>query len=105
MTVSGRAGMGHVTIRVRLTPRGGADRVEGWAAGADGASHLKMRVRAVAEDGKANMAAIALLAAALAVPKSAIRIAAGHTARLKIIEIAGDPRVLEVRLAALGEVA
>jgi len=71
--------------------------------GADGTSHLKMRVRAVAEGGKANMAAIALLADALAVPKSAIRIAAGHTARLKSIEIAGDPRVLEVRLAALGE--
>jgi len=103
LTVSGHTGAAHATIRVRLTPRGGADRVEGWAMGADGTSHLKMRVRAVAEGGKANMAAIALLADALAVPKSAIRIAAGHTARLKSIEIAGDPRVLEVRLAALGE--
>lgn len=96
------ASSGHVTFHVRLTPKGGRDAIEGWAKASDGSEHLKARVRAVPEDGKANAALIALLAAKLDVPKSAVRIASGATARLKRIEIAGDARTLAARLEGLG---
>lgn len=75
--------------------------MEGWETASDGSEHLKCRVRAVPEDGKANDALIALLAKALPVAKSAIAIVSGATARLKRIEIAGDPAGLTARLEGL----
>ena len=92
-----------VSFQVRLTPKGGRDAVEGWALASDGTSHLKARVRAAPEDGKANAALLELLAAKLDVPKSALRLASGAAARLKRIEIAGDGPKLKARLEALGE--
>ena len=92
-----------VSLQVRLTPKGGRDAVEGWTQGADGIPHLKARVRAVPEAGKANTALIELIAKTLSVPKSAVRIAAGGSARLKRIEIKGDGAALAARLEALGE--
>ena len=65
----------------------------------DGA--LKVKVAAVPEKGKANAAAVALLAKALGVPKSAIRLVAGETARSKVVEIAGDGPSLAARLEQL----
>ena len=92
-----------VDFHVRLTPKGGRDAVEGWGEASDGSVHLKARVRAAPEDGKANAALIGLLAASLDVPKSAIRIASGATARLKRVEIAGDGARLAARLRGLGK--
>ena len=92
-----------VSFHVRLTPKGGRDAVDGWSEGSDGRAHLKVRVGAVPEDGKANAALVALLAKTLGVAKSAVIIAAGHTARMKRIEIGGDAKDLHARLAALGE--
>jgi len=91
--------MAAVSFYVRLTPKGGRDAVEGWEAAADGSRRLKARVRAVPEDGKANTALVALLAETLRVPKSAVRIVSGATARLKRIEIAGED--IAARLEAL----
>jgi uncharacterized protein YggU (UPF0235/DUF167 family) len=91
--------MAGVSFYVRLTPKGGRDAVEGWETASDGSRHLKARVRAVPEDGKANQALVALLAKTLSVPKSAIRIASGATARLKRIEIADA--AVTARLEAL----
>ncbi|MDE2183181.1 MAG: DUF167 domain-containing protein [Alphaproteobacteria bacterium] len=92
-----------VSFLVRLTPKGGRDAVEGWAPGADGVSHLKARVRAVPEDGKANAALVELVAKALGVPRSSVALASGATSRLKRLEIAGDGAALAARLARLGE--
>lgn len=78
---------GRLIFRLRLTPKGGRDAVEGWVAGADGMEHLKARVSAPPEDGKANTALIALLAKTLDVPKSAVHIVAGNAARLKTIAV------------------
>lgn len=75
---------------VRLTPGAARDAVDGIERGADGREYLKTRVRAVPEKGKANKALIALLAIQIGVPKSAIRIVAGQTARLKTLHIDGD---------------
>ncbi|WP_027037328.1 DUF167 domain-containing protein [Mesorhizobium ciceri] len=79
---------------VRLTPKAGLDRLEGFETMADGRSHLKARVRAVPENGAANHALEKLLAKALGVPGSAVSVVAGGTARLKTVRISGDPAML-----------
>ncbi|WP_194817472.1 DUF167 domain-containing protein [Nocardia sp. XZ_19_385] len=48
---------------------------------------LTLYVRAPAVEGKANKAAIELLAGHYAVPKSSVRLAAGATSRFKRFEI------------------
>jgi hypothetical protein len=92
-----------VSFHVRLTPKGGRDAVDGWSRSADGSAHLKVRVSAVPEDGKANAALIALVAKALDVGRSAVSIARGHTARLKRIDVDGDEANLRARLMEMGE--
>ncbi len=76
-------------LAVRVTPRGGRDGVDGWTRDDAGRAVLKVRVAAAAADGAANAAVIALLAKALGVPKSAVSLLAGHTARVKRLEIEG----------------
>lgn len=77
---------------VRLTPRGGRDAAEGWALDADGRLYLKVRVASPPVEGAANAALIAFLAKTLKIPRSAVRLAAGETARLKRLELEGvDP--------------
>jgi uncharacterized protein (TIGR00251 family) len=91
---------------VRLTPKASAARILGLAEEADGARVLKVAVSAPPEDGKANAALIELLARALKVPRSAVSIAAGAASRRKLVDIEGDPAVLQPRLLAiLGEEA
>lgn len=53
------------------------------------------------DKGKANAAVIALVAKALGVPRGAVRVTAGDTARLKTIEIAGDGATLVAKLEPL----
>jgi uncharacterized protein (TIGR00251 family) len=89
-------------FRVRLTPKGGRNAIEGWWSDAEGREALKARVAAPPEDGKANAALIELLARALDVKKSAVRIESGASSRLKTIEIDGDETALA---AQLGRVA
>lgn len=65
----------------------------------DGA--LVVRVSARAVDGRATAAALAAVAAAFGVRRSAVTLVAGATSRTKIIEVTGaDPAVLD-RLLAL----
>ena len=89
---------GGVELHVRLTPRGGADAIEGVETTADGKAHLKARVRAVPEKGAANAALAKLVAAWLGVPRRDVTLAAGATARLKTLRVAGDPAMLAERL-------
>ena len=83
---------------MRLTPSGGADRIDGRALDANGKAYLKARVRAAPEDGKANAALEALLAKALGVAKGKVSVTRGTTARMKTVEIEG---VSEAEIAAL----
>ncbi|MBS0470099.1 MAG: DUF167 domain-containing protein [Proteobacteria bacterium] len=92
---------GRLIFQVRLTPKGGRDALERWMTGADGKEHLKARVAAPPEDGKANAALIALLAKSLGVAKSSIAIVAGDTARLKTIAI--ESTVPAARLQTWGD--
>ena len=91
----------HLRLAVRLTPNGGRDALEGVETDANGENHLKARVSAVPEKGKANKALIALVAKSLGIAKSSVTIISGETARKKILRIDGDPEDLIVRLAAL----
>ena len=76
-------------LAVRVTPRGGRDAIEGWVRDDAARLLLKVRVAAAAADGQANAAVLALLAKALGRPKSALTLLAGHTARIKRIEVDG----------------
>jgi uncharacterized protein YggU (UPF0235/DUF167 family) len=81
-----------VRFSVRLTPRGGQDRVDGVADGT-----LRVRVSAPPVEGAANEALIRLLAAELGVTRGAVRIAAGAAARTKIVEADVSAAVLAAR--------
>ncbi len=96
-----RATAAGLTLVVRLTPKGGRDAIDGIEAMSDGKPVLKARVRAAPEDGKANAALVELLAKSLRAPRSAVTVAAGHTSRVKTVEIAGDSDALSGALAAL----
>lgn len=76
-------------LTVRLTPRGGQDRIEGWSADASGRPLLKVRVAAPPVDGAANAALIALIAKALGRPRSAVTLASGESARIKTLDLEG----------------
>lgn len=88
-------------IRVRLTPRGGRDAVEGMEMLSDGRAVLKARVRAAPEKGSANAALEALVAKALRMPKSAVSVVAGGTSRVKVVEVSGDSIELVQRIEPL----
>lgn len=92
---------GGLDLRVRVTPRGGRDAIDGIELLSDGRPVVKVRVRVVPEDGAANDAVRKLLAKALKCPASAVSLKSGATARLKIWHIAGEPLALAAALALL----
>lgn len=96
-----RAGAGHVVVNVRLTPRADRDRIDGIATPSDGRRVVAARVRALPDRDAANRALVALIAKSLGVPRSAVTVVAGHTARLKQVQIDGDVPELARKLAAL----
>ena len=88
-------------VRVRVTPRGGRDAIDGVETILGGRPVLKVRVRAVPEDGAANEGVRRLLAKALKIPASAVSLEAGATARLKTFLISGEGDRLAAALDAL----
>lgn len=94
-----------VVLTVRLTPKGGRDAVEGIGQLSDGRPVLKARVRAAATEGEANAALLKLISKTLSVPLRDVSLAAGATARIKRLSIAGDGPALAAALeksAAVG---
>lgn len=92
LTVTERAGA--VRFPVRVQPRAATSAVAGTHGGA-----LKVRLSAPPVDGAANEALVALLADELDVPRRAIRIVAGATARTKLVEVDGVDAARVRRLA------
>lgn len=90
-----RTDAGGAILSVRVTPRASRDSI------ATGEQWLAVRLRAPPVDGAANAALIVFLADRLAVPKSAISIVSGESARLKRVRVAGDPERLASLLATL----
>jgi uncharacterized protein len=71
-------------LRVRLTPRAASSRIDGW----DG-DLLRVRVTAPPVEGRANDALLRLLAKALDVSPSRLRLVKGQTSREKVIAVEG----------------
>jgi uncharacterized protein (TIGR00251 family) len=94
---------GGVSLRIRLTPKGGRDRIEGWSRDEKDRPFLKVRVSAPPEKGKANQALVALLEKEIRIAKSLISIRAGNTSRLKTVVVTGDADDLAAKFQALGE--
>jgi uncharacterized protein YggU (UPF0235/DUF167 family) len=97
-----------VSVAVKVQPKSRRPGLHGTAPLADAASseargnlRLRIAVAEPAEGGRANRAACAALARALAVPNSAVSVLAGGASREKVLHVAGDPAVLAARLAAL----
>ena len=89
-----------LTVAVKVTPRGSRTKVTGLTTDVDGAVRLAVSVSAPPEGGKANAALIKLLAKEWRVPKGAITVAAGASARRKTLHIAGDAARLSLDLGA-----
>lgn len=84
-----------VGFALRVVPRASRNAVEGEYAGA-----LKVRLTALPVDDRANGALRKLLAEALNVPVSAVRIVAGAKNRAKVGSVAGVTQAHVVALAA-----
>ena len=89
---------GVVVLRVRLTPKAGKDAVDGAQNTADGPA-VRMRVRAVPEDGQANRALELLVAEWLDMPKSSVAVASGAKSRIKSVTLAGNAARISALLA------
>ena len=87
-----RTGTG-VTIELRAQPRARRTALECAAGRA-----LRAAVTAPAEDGKANAAVIALLAAEWRLPRSAFGVMRGAAARDKTLSISGEPASIAGRI-------
>lgn len=85
-------------LTLRLTPKGGRDRIDGIGEDAEGRPLLLARVSAPPAEGAANAALIKLIAKAAGARKSDVTIEAGETARVKRIAIAGDAKTLAAAL-------
>ena len=86
-----------VLTRVRLRVAPGATRA--GVVGRHGDA-WKVRVAAPAEAGRANDAVVRLLADTLALPRTSVTLVSGHSARDKIVELAGlEPGDVERRLS------
>lgn len=90
-----------VRLAVRVTPKAGRDEIAGVAVLSDGKPVLLVKVRAIPDKGAANDAVTALVAARLRLPKSAVRLESGATARVKILRVDGDAQQLAADLSAL----
>ncbi len=71
-------------LKVRVTPGAREDTLVGWRGDV-----LRLRVRATAERGKANEAALRLLAARLNLPPGKLGLARGAASRDKLVFVDG----------------
>lgn len=79
-----------VTFAVRVQPRASRDSVGGeWPAATGQPAALKVRLTAPPVDHRANAALCRLLAGALGLPASRVRIVSGERSRLKRVEVRG----------------
>ena len=81
---------GGLGIECHVTPSAAEDRITGLVERGDGVVRIGVRVRAVPDKGAANRAVIALVAKAVGIPKSALNLHAGATARTKTIRADED---------------
>lgn len=92
-------------LSVRLTPKSSRDALDGVDVLSDGKAIVKVKVRALADQGKANAALLQVISQALKVPVSKVTLVSGSTSRMKIIRVEGDGAVLAASLAKVLQLA
>lgn len=95
-----RAAADGVSVAVKVQPKSRRPGVQGRVPALEG-ERLRIGVTEAAEDGRANRAACAILAAALRVPVGDVSVLLGASSREKTLRVAGDPAGIIERLAAL----
>jgi len=83
-----------LVVHVRMTPKAAFDRIDGVETRDDGKMVLRVRVRAVPENGKANNALLKLVGKSLSLPGGKLSLVAGQKSRIKRIVVSGDGRDL-----------
>jgi uncharacterized protein len=73
-----------ITIEIQVQPKASRDEIVGVQNG-----RVKVRIAAAPQDGKANERLREIIAEALGVSKSSVRIIRGETSRLKTIRVLG----------------
>jgi hypothetical protein len=96
---------GGLALSVRLTPKSSRDEIGGLDRLSDGRTVLKVRVRALPQDGEANEALLRLMAKALQLPRASVRLESGASGRVKTLSLIGDAAALQVGLAQLSNAA
>jgi uncharacterized protein (TIGR00251 family) len=86
-------------LTVRVTPKAARDDIDGLADTPDGPA-VKVRVRAVPDEGAANAAVETVVARWLGLPPKQVAVARGHKSRVKMLEIGGEPGALQALVAA-----
>ncbi len=71
-------------LPIKVVPSSSRDEVAGWLG-----ESLKVRVRAPAERGRANAAALEVVAAALELRPERLRLVRGHASARKVLEVLG----------------
>ena len=79
-------------IAVKVTPNARADEIRGFTG-----DLLVVRVKSQPVDGKANEALVRLIATALGLPRAAVSLDHGATARMKLLAVEGISREDAVR--------
>ena len=91
---------GGLAVRVKVHPGARRPGVLGQVPDVEG-TRLKIAVAEPPEDGRANRAVCAALAAALGVRSVDVDVTAGAASRQKTLHVTGDAAVLAARLEAL----
>jgi uncharacterized protein (TIGR00251 family) len=92
--------MGEPSTRLRLRVSPGARKTE--LVGRHGDA-WKVRVSAPAENGRANAAVLKLLAERVGLPRRAVSLVSGHSAREKVVQVDGLDRAESERRLGLSE--
>lgn len=89
-----------VTLAVKVQPKSRRPGIRGRTRDGRGEC-LRIGVADPPEDGRANRAACALVADAIGIPPSAVRVVLGQTGRSKTLHVQGDPTDLTRKLEEL----
>ncbi len=90
-----------VEIHIRATPNAKVEKIDGVENRDDGNQYLKIKIRAIPEDGAANDAIIKIIAKTLKIPKSDIELKAGQKGRTKCLLVKNKNLDIEAIIKAL----
>lgn len=76
--------MEHCVLQIKAVPNSAKDEIKGWLG-----DSLKVRIQAPPTDGKANERLCAFIAEELSLPKGAVTLVLGASARQKRLSIQG----------------